>query len=356
MPHYSMQTRSFLFLSLLLAVGPGVRLSAADLIKADNSTALNVAGSYTDPLATPSNADWVIFDGTFATTTTSVGIGGAPMRGLRILNPGNDVTLTLGNSTSSIGVNNSVSGVIDLSSATRNLTVNSSGSFGALRMYGPAPSITVADGRVLTVNAPVFVYHSGGGSLTISGGGEVNLNGVVRDGDTGTRTTRIVHAGTGVLTLGGANTYTGGTAVSVGTVAISQDFSLSGANAVGIDAAGGTHGGIAFGGNVLTLGGSLQLDLTGVFSEGGVFDLIDLGAGIAAGGFSEVSIAGSYVAELTNNGAGVWSGVAGDATFVFNQGSGDLVVSLSSIPEPSAGAACGGLAVLVAALLSRRRR
>ncbi len=350
-----MKTKSLLPLSLLSALGIAVPLSAADLIKADNSTALNTAGSYTDPLATPSNADWVVFDDTFATTTDTIVVGGASMRGLRIINPGNDVTLTLGNSTSSIGVNNSVGGSIDLSSATRNLTVNSSGSFGALRMYGAASTISVAEGRVLTVNAPVFVYHSGGGSLTISGGGAVNLNGVVRNGDTGTRTTRIVHAGTGVLTLGGANTYTGGTAVSSGTVAISQDFAMSGVNAIGIDAAAGTHGEITFGGSVLTLGGSLQLDLTGIFPEGGTFDLIDLGAGIAAGGFSEVSIAGSYVAELTNNGAGVWSGVSGDTTFVFNQGSGDLTVSVSSIPEPSAAAVFAGLAGLAAVMVSRRR-
>lgn len=351
MPHSS---PALVFATALAAfVSP---LAAADLFKADNATGLNTAGSYTNAAATPTNADRVIFDSTFAGTTTAILGGGAQIRALRIVDPGHDVTIALGNSTFSIGVNGGASGSIDLSEATKNLTVTSGGSFGAFRMYGAASTITVAAGRTLTVGAPVFVFNTGGGSLTISGAGVVNLNGEVRNGDTGTRTTRVVHTGTGTLTLGGANTYTGGTAVTVGTVAISQDFSMgvSSVNAIGIDAAAGTHGGITFGGTTLTLGGSLLLDVTGAFASGGTFDLIDFGSGAPGGVFSSVSIGGSYSTVLEHDGLGIWSGTTEGLVFAFNQTSGDLVVT--AVPEPAGAALVLGVLGLGVASSIRRRR
>jgi autotransporter-associated beta strand protein len=352
-----MKHTPFFTASIFVALGAAGALSAADLIKADNATALNQASSYTNASGAPTNADWIIFDATFASTTAVVASGGSiAMRGLRVTDPGNDVTIALGNSLFSVGANGVASGQIDLSSATRNLTFTSSGSFGALRLYGSAPSITVAAGRTLTVNAPVFVFNTNGGSLVVSGAGAVNLNGEVRNGDADTRTTRVVHTGSGVLTLGGANIYTGGTAVESGTVAISQNFAMgaSSANAIGLNAAAGTHGEMTFGGDTLTYGGSLRIDIAGLFSAGGTFDLIDLGAGVSSGRFASVSVAGSYDTDLVNDGFGVWSGSAGGATFVFDQASGDLTVS--TIPEPSSAAVWAGFAGLVAVLGAKRRR
>ncbi|CAM3051477.1 PEP-CTERM sorting domain-containing protein [Rariglobus hedericola] len=329
-------------------------LNAADLIKADNTSNLRTAGTYAAPndaVVAASNADWVIFNNTFATTTGSVASGGSvAVLGLRVVDPGNDVTLALGNATFSIGVSGGTSGSIDLSSATKNLTITSGGSFGVIRMMGSTPTISVASGRTLTMGAPISAYN--GGNLTITGAGTTNLNGTILNGSSGT--TRVVYTGTDTLTLGGLNSYTGGTSVSTGTVAISQNFTMSGANAIGLNAAAGTHGEITFGGSTLTLGGSLQLDLTGDFAVGGTFDLIDFGAGVSAGNFSAVSIAGSYVANLSNNGSGVWSGAAGTTTFVFDQASGDLTVS--AVPEPTTiSLLIGGLGFVAALTMHRRR-
>lgn len=345
-------------LSGAVACAAVLDLQAVDLIKADNSTGLKTAGSYTDGAATPTNADWLVFNNTLASTTTFSG-GGAVARGLRVVDPANNLTLALGNQTFSLGVSGSTTngGSIDMSSATKNLTITSSGSSGALRFYGSQAYINVATGRTLTVSAPVFVHHAGGGSLQIQGAGDVSLNGVVSNSTgSGTPSTRIVYAGTGTLTLGGANTYTGGTAAGSGIVAISRDFAMGAAsvNAIGLNAGAGTHGKIAFGGSLLTFGGSLQLDLAGTFESGGTFDLIDLGTGASAGGFSSVSIAGSYVAALVNNGSGVWSGTTNGTTFIFDQASGDLTVS--AIPEPSTFAFFTGVFGLGAATVLRKRR
>ena len=349
MPH---RTRLFLFGAVSAATL--LPLQATDLIKADNGSTLRTAGTYAAPndtVVAPTNADWVIFNNTFATTTGSISSGGAlAALGLRVVNPGNDVTLALGNATFSLGVNGGTSGSIDLSSATKNLTVTSGGASGVFRMYGSAPTISVNSGVTLTIGAPMSVYS--GGSLNISGAGTTNLNGVIANGNSGT--SRIVYTGSNTLSLGGLNTYTGGTSVSVGTVAISQNFTMSGSNAIGLNATSGTNGKMTFGGGTLTFGGTLQLDLSGTFASGGTFDLINLGTGVSAGSFSSVSIAGSYTASLVNNGSGVWSGASGDTNFVFDQASGDLTVS--AIPEPSTiSLLIGSLGLGVALTLHRRR-
>jgi len=61
---------------------------------------------------------------------------------------------------------------------------------------------------------------------------------------------------------------------------------------------------------------------------------------------------GSYVVPSLDQNLGVWTGLDGDTSFSFDQGSG--VLSISVIPEPATYAALAGLAAL--ALCLRRRR
>jgi autotransporter-associated beta strand protein len=87
-----------------------------------------------------------------------------------------------------------------------------------------APSTwTVNSGQTLTVNSPVDLHIN---TLTVDGPGTTNLNGVVSD--VATNSTfgglltgykgSLTKTGAGVLTLSGANTYTGPTVVAAGTL------------------------------------------------------------------------------------------------------------------------------------------
>lgn len=334
---------------VLFLLAPCAGAFAADLIKADNTTALNTDGSYTTA-GTPTNATVIVFDNTLAGNFSFATGGSINARGLRVDDPAGDIALNIGNATLSLGVNNSTSGSINLSAATSNLSISGGGT---LRFYGASPSISVASGRTVTVNSKTTLYNDG--TLTISGDGAVNLNGNITE--TSTNSTIIHHTGSGTLTLGGTNTYIGGTVVDRGVVAISNDFSMgaASANGFGLDASTGTSGQITFGGGTLTLGGTLALTISGTFATNTTFDLFDFGAGASAGDLSAISIAGTYSGNLTSQGSGIWSGVIGGDTFNFNEATGDLTVFVGMIPEPSAFAIFAGLSTLGLAALRRRR-
>jgi len=165
--------------------------------------------------------------------------------------------------------------------------------------------------------------------------------------------------GTGTV-VGATTIASGGTLApgnSPGVMTFNDALTLSGTTAMEANGTvrGTDYDGINTGTALLTYGGAMTVTFGSTFLTGGEsFDLFSIGAGGSSGSFSSVSIAGSYIASLTNT-AGVWTGSNGGYDFTFTQSTGDLLVAVSSVPEPSAYAAIFG-ALALAGVVCRRRR
>lgn len=151
-------------------------------------------------------------------------------------------TLTFDNSQGGVG---NMGGTLDLRGFST--------TFGAMRSVGIAAGVVTNSG-------------SGAARLTIDFDGNSNsFNGVIRDGAVAGATVALTKAGAGTLVLGGTNTYSGGTTISVGNLRVG---------------AGGTSGSLT--GNVLN-NGTLSFDRSDSVSYSGVVSgtgrLDQLGAG-----------------------------------------------------------------------------
>lgn len=132
------------------------QLSAADRIKQNNTTNLNLAGSW-DVL--PTAADVAIWNNT-VTGANSVALGGdISWAGINIINPGGLVTIgTAATNTLTLGASG-----INLSSATQNLLINSS------LTAGTAQTWQVAGGRTLQIQSiNTNTRLSGSSNITLS--------------------------------------------------------------------------------------------------------------------------------------------------------------------------------------------
>jgi len=116
---------------------------------------------------------------------------------------------------------------------------------------------------------------SSGGTLTVTGAGDVSLNGVVANG--GSAAGNLTMAGTGTTTLSGANTYTGSTTISSGTLQTNTNGALGSGNPLSI-ASGAT----------LYLNGTSQS--VGAFTSSGA---LNMGSGGAFTLLGSASLAGT---------------------------------------------------------------
>ncbi len=170
---------------------------AADVIKADNTDALNATTSWSLGVV-PTAADVGVWDNT-VTGANSVALGGdLSWQGIRIADPGGAVAITAGN-TLTLGTAG-----IDMSAATQDLSIASGVTLGS------GQSWTIDTGRTLAVS----------GAIGETGGAQ-----------------GLTKAGDGTLTLTGGNSYTGTTTVSAGTLSLGNGTtsgSLPDASAISI--------------------------------------------------------------------------------------------------------------------------
>ncbi len=164
-----------------VAFAPPGPASAADVIKANNTTALNLAGSWVSG-GPPGTADVGVWDSTVTGANSSALGGSLSVLGLRVTNPSGAITI---GATTSATLTLGSSG-IDMSTATQNLTVSPSIVIGANQTW------TVAGGRTLSGIAGAGTSSgSGTGNITMSQAGSglativFNQNGNTGSGQTG---------------------------------------------------------------------------------------------------------------------------------------------------------------------------
>jgi autotransporter-associated beta strand protein len=178
-----------------------------------------------------------------------------------------------------------------------------------------------ADSGALTLSGGITASNV---NLTIGGAGDTKLSGVVRLG-----TGALTKDGVGMLTLSAANTYTGATTVSAGTLNIQNAAALgdtSGATTVTAGAALQLQGGIAIGAEALTLHG------TGVSADGALRNISGTNSYAGVVTLGSASQINSDAGALTLSGAitatnlNLEIGGAGDTTLsgVLGLGSGAL--------------------------------
>ena len=213
----------------------------------------------------------------------------------------------------------------------------------------------------------------------------------------------LIKDGLGVLVLTGANTYTGDTVVSKGTLIIDGNQSAatgvlivnSGATLGGSGTIGGAvmasagsflkpgnsskgvltvNGPLTLGGNVemeistgtrgvnydgvnigagqlLTYGGTLTLTLTTAVADG-TYDLFSFTGGSKAGSFDSIAFGGGYYSGTFSQVGDLWtSSVSYGQTFVFDQATGILAVGA---PEPETWVLFA-FGLIVVATIHRRR-
>lgn len=226
--------------------------------------------------------------------------------------------------------------------------------------------LTIENGIALGADTNRVIDVADGGAVT-----DASLGGVL-SGVGATLTKR----GAGTLELSGANTYSGATIISAGTLALGSSGSLASTAyaiadgaifdvsaqssyslasvAVTIDV--GSDGAGFFDGptGALTLGEALTINFTtSMLTDGQTYDLFDHGG--QTGDFSSVTLSGSIAGSLLLTGADTWTGSFGGYDFTFSESTGTLGLSLAAIPEPSTWALLFGGASLFGVVCTRRR-
>ncbi len=252
--------------------------AAADRIKQNNTTALNLAGSW-DVL--PDNTDVAVWNNA-VTSANSTALGGnLSWGGVKINNPGGLVTVgTAATNTLTLG-----SSGIDMAAATQNLLINSNLSVGSDQTWQLAAGRTL---QIQTINTNTRL--SGSGNITLSnssGTGTANFD--YRPGSSGSTGFTdqngffaftgnwIVNSGVTVRTLrNGRNAWGAGSIIlSGGTVGQHQSYSGTWTNGIVLQNA--TNSTI----DDFNPSGTRSLKLQGVISGSGNLTIAETNAGVS---------------------------------------------------------------------------
>jgi len=322
-----------------LAVKP---VTAADVVKANNTTDLIVGSSWVGGVA-PGSGDIAVWDSTVtgANTVRNTNGGTNPnFAGIRIADPGGPVTLTFrSGSVTTLGTSSSAtSTLIDMSAATQDLTFNP-GTFG-LRFAGGSDStqtFNVASGRTLTINSPFISFGGNNKTLQFLGGGSVVIGGTISI--SGTSPFGLLVNGP-TTTLSGANTFSlgsGNFTIADGTLNVANDAALGGVGSMTVS--GGT---IRADGANRSLAPNVNLTGTGRF--GGVSNLELVGAITGAGSLVKVesgTLTLSSAANTYTGGTVVEAGILTTASDFTMAGANGF--TMSGVSSPTAGSDYGAI-------------
>ncbi len=163
-------TQTRLALALLAAMS-AQSLHAIDVVKANNTDALNLTTSWEGGVA-PTASDVAVWDATVTAANTTVLGANQSWKGIEVTSPGGPVTISAG-STLTLGT-----GGIDLSAATANLTLASNVLIGPGKQYW-----TVAAGQNLTISGDLRKQSATGansfGVVEVATTGTVQLTGTI---------------------------------------------------------------------------------------------------------------------------------------------------------------------------------
>jgi fibronectin-binding autotransporter adhesin len=370
----------------------GNAISGAGEIRMNNGTVRLVGDVTSTGGLTINGGTLVIGDGTSGTYTGNTALNGG--------------TLGFGRSDdSTYGGNISGGGAMSKTGAgTVNLTGNNSGYSGTITLFsgailaGNANSLGTGNIRFFTGNGTLRytaasavtdwssrIKNSNGAVRMDTNGNDVVLSGIIDATNTG----GLIKLGSGALTLGGANTYTGATVVSNGSLLVNGSTAAGSSVTVENGAILGGSGGIngittVNSGGIIAPGNSIgQLTVSTLMLESGAvmaFELTDMS--IAGTTYDQIvgdslifADGGSFTISLTGIGDTISMGdqftlFDGDVTnfssaniTIINNTSwaggwqlseGSLI--LTAIPEPSAYALIGGLLTLGVVFIRRRLR
>ena len=167
----------------------------------------------------------------------------------------------------------------------------SASTFAGLATLGAATTINASSGSISLTNGGTIT--GSGFGLTVTGSNNTSIASII-----GTGAGTLTKEGTGILTLSGANTYTGATTVSAGRLQLGNATALGG-SAAGVTVASGAT--LDLNGQTISNTNALTLSGTGAASAGGAL-------------INSSSTAASFGGQISFNAATTINAASGDIT------------------------------------------